>query len=188
MTREEYGKRIQKRLQFDSALSGIARPVLRFRTRDGPSRVGQRLGAARPIARLQHGAHVDEQHRAQHPSQLHAPRAVPPDAAGTFRRRRKVNLAAIDVRRILKTCKKNDRMVLTATTWKATRSRRSRARMAGPRLRFAFGCCAPGGQWENASRRKMPANLSPASGFAFRGPLSSHPQLDSATNVYRLTQ
>jgi len=54
--------------------------------------MGEGLGAPRPVARFFHGSDL----------QTLPELSTPP----------KINLAAIDVRRILKTCKNNDRMVL----------------------------------------------------------------------------
>jgi DNA-directed RNA polymerase specialized sigma24 family protein len=73
--------------------------------------MGKRLGTAIAVARPIHGPYLDEQHCVEHTSELHPPRAATPNLARAFDIP-EINLAAIDVRRILKSCKHNDRMVL----------------------------------------------------------------------------
>jgi len=58
----------------------------------------------------------------------------------------KVNLAAIDVKRVLKTCKHNDRMVLQRHYLKDSKCRKSPSNRVGLRLPFASACCAPAAQ------------------------------------------
>src|SRR5262249_9865288 len=53
---------------------------LRWSARDGTSSLGERLGKARTTAGLEHGAYMDEQHRAEHSPELHAPGTIPTDS------------------------------------------------------------------------------------------------------------
>ncbi len=71
MTREEYGSAYKKGYNL----------TVRFLVSRG---LGEGLGASRAITRRENGAYLDEQHRSQHPPELHAARAFLTGAAGTF--------------------------------------------------------------------------------------------------------
>jgi len=68
----------------------------------------------------------------------------------------KINLAAIDVRRILKSCKHNDRMVLQRHYLEGFKVRKSLSNTAGRKRQCAFACCARAELLESVSAVGIP--------------------------------